>query len=526
MRSLLPLLLLLLLPLSGRTAARQVTPDGAAIPIASVRPASGGTAAPAVAVPGVQSPDSLQLAQLDRQLDAFFAALENEPVAVKNAEADFLIGSCTTDAVRNHVAIRIYDHYLQSRRMGDEGVAVYLADNWFSTGKVHFLNEIDAMNARIYAEFNRASLIGEPAPELRARTPDGGTADIPACSAGRVTVLYLYDTDCAKCKLETMLLRHAFAEKNFPVDFIAFYTGDDAGSWERYRAEQLVFEAPSLRMIHAWDQDFDTDFQRLYGVLQTPRMFLLDRQGVIIGRGLDTQALMQMLEALFPAIDYGSEASVRLYDEIFGALEPSVSVSDVRAVGERIAAMTAGQGDTLLYKQMTGDLLLYLSGRRGEGYKAGTVWVADSLVLACPQCWTTQEDSLQVLSLAGWTKELAALAPVGSRLPDLKVPGRLVTAKGGKSVRKSLRKVGGRPSYILFYTRGCELCRAERASVAALLRAEPKARVLEVDFDGLSETEPALAERLLQTFDLSALPFVIQTDRKGRILRKYLTLQR
>ena len=57
-----------------------------------------------------QTPDSLQLAALDAKLEEFFASLQSEPVAVKNAEADYLIGSCTTDAVRDHVAIRIYDH--------------------------------------------------------------------------------------------------------------------------------------------------------------------------------------------------------------------------------------------------------------------------------------------------------------------------------------------------------------------------------------------------------------------------------
>lgn len=471
------------------------------------------------------APDSLQLARLDRKLDEFFAALEGASVAEKNAEADFLLGSCTTDAVRNHVAVRIYDHYLRSNRMGDEGVAVHLADAWFATGKARFLNEIDEMNARIYAEFNRSSLIGEPAPALEALTPDGTPVDVPGCSRGRVTVLFLYDTGCAKCRLETMQLRQAFAQSDFPADFIAFYTGDDPGAWERFRKEQLAFDAPSLRMIHVWDPGLDSDFQRKYGVLQTPRLFLVGRDGVIVGRGLDTPALMRLLETMFPRMEYGSEASVRLYDEVFGALEPGVTEEDVRTVGERVAAMTLERGDTLLYKQMAGDLLYYLFGKRGEGYKAGTARVAEDLVLAHPECWTTQEDSLQVLGLAEWTAGLAAMAPVGSRVPALKVPGILVTAKGSRTVRRSLRKVGGRPSYILFLTPGCDLCRAEKEAIPALLQAEPEARVFAVDFDRLQAEGPALAGRLLQTFDLSALPFIIQTDRKGRILRKYLTLQ-
>ena len=472
-----------------------------------------------------QGPDSLQLALLDAKLDEFFAALENEPVAVKNAEADFLIGSCAEGPLRDHVAVRIYDHYIRSKRMGDEGVAVHLADDWFSAGKANFFNETDAMNARIYAEFNRRSLIGNPAPEVEAKTPDGTPLSVPACSRGRAAVLYLYDTDCAKCKLETMLLRNAFAEEDFPIDFIAFYTGDDGEAWERYRTEQLGFGAPSVRMVHVWDPELDSDFLRLYGVLQTPRMFLVDKEGIIIGRGLDTPALMQMLRALHPRLEYGSEASFRLFDEVFGALEPAVSGKDVRTVGKRIGRMTLERGDTLQYKQLSGDLLAWLSGKRGEAYKEGTAWVADSLVFSRPELWNTQEDTLQVLGLADLMKELLSLTPVGSRIPDIEVPGTLVTARGARPVRMSLRRVGGSPSYVIFHTQGCHLCQAEKDAVAPLLEANPKARILEVDVDRIDAEEPELAERLLETFDLFALPFILETDRKGRVVRKYLTLQ-
>ena len=467
-----------------------------------------------------QAPDSLQLAALDAKLDEFFRSLTTEPVAVKNAEADFLIGSCTTDAVRDHVAIRIYDHYMNSSLMGDEGVAVHLTDAWFIPGKAHFTNEIDLMNARIYAEFNRSTLLGEKAPVLMASRPDGSPARVP--SEGRISVIFLYDTDCSKCKLETMLLRAAFAEEDFPVDFIAFYVGDNAEEWARYRTEELAFKAPSLRLIHAWDPSLDTDFQRLYGVLQTPRLFVADRDGVIVGRGLDTQGLLKLLRSLLPKVEYGSEASQTLFGKVFGELEPSVTAEDVRMVADHLAETALAERDTLFYKQMTGDLLMYLSGQRGEGYKAGMGYVVDSLVLGRPQVWTTQEDSLQVLSLAGLMKDLLDRSPVGSKLPRLRVPGMLYSAGGAKAVRRSLRCLRG-PAYVFFYSEGCGTCEAEKAAIPTAVADGSK--VLLVNMDRLMAEESALAGKLLEVFDLSSLPFILQTDRKGRITRKYLSLQ-
>ena len=43
--------------------------------------------------------------------------------------------------------------------------------------------------------------------------------------------------------------------------------------------------------------------------------------------------------------------------------------------------------------------------------------------------------------------------------------------------------------------------------------------------DRIMADNPELAELLFESFDLSALPFIIQTDRKGVIERRYISLQ-
>lgn len=464
-----------------------------------------------------QAPDSLQLTALDAKLEEFFAALATEPVAVKNAEADFLISSCTTDAVRDHVAIRIYDHFINSPLMGDEGVAVHLTDTWFAPGKTHFTNEIDLMNARIYAEFNRASLLGEKAPVLEVLDPSGRKVRVPG--EDRLSILYLYDTDCAKCKLETTQLQRHFltASRTYDVDFYAFYTGSNAEAWASYRPQ---LDLQGIQVFHVWDPELDSDFQRLYGVLQTPRMLLIDRNGLVIGRGLDTPGLVNLLSQVLREPEYGSMQD--FYESLFSALEPDVTLEDIRTVGARIVSLA--EEDPLLYKQMTGDLLMYLSGQRGAAYKEGLAYVADSLVRGRPSLWTTENDRLQVLALADWMKELYDRAPVGSRLARIKVPGTLVTAKKTRQVRRSLRCLRG-PAYIGFLTEGCSICEAEQAAAKTVLAAEPKAKIFWIDMDRLMAEQPDLAERLLDTFDLSSLPYILKTDRKGRITGRYLSLQ-
>ena len=78
---------------------------------------------------------------------------------------------------------------------------------------------------------------------------------------------------------------------------------------------------------------------------------------------------------------------------------------------------------------------------------------------------------------------------------------------------------------ILFYTEDCNICKAEKTAAAALVSADPKARVLMVNVDRITASDPVLADRLFETFDLSSLPFIMETDRRGKILRRYITLQ-
>ena len=135
--------------------------------------------------------DSAVVAALDSRLDEYFAALEREPVQVKIGECDFMLESCADPLVKQYVAVRIYDHFLGSKVMGDEAVAVHMVDDWFVPGKVSMYSDIDLMNAKIYAQFHRSSLIGMAAPRLSLRDRDGNAVEAPTEGAVDGSLLHL-----------------------------------------------------------------------------------------------------------------------------------------------------------------------------------------------------------------------------------------------------------------------------------------------------------------------------------------------
>ena len=85
--------------------------------------------------------------ELGAKLDQYFIALAGEPAAVQNEECDFLIETCQDSLVRQYTALKIYDHYLKSKIMGDDAVAVHVARKWFLSGDVKMKTDEDLLNA-------------------------------------------------------------------------------------------------------------------------------------------------------------------------------------------------------------------------------------------------------------------------------------------------------------------------------------------------------------------------------------------
>ena len=151
--------------------------------------------------------------ELGTKLEEYLTALAGEPAGVQSKECDFLIASCQDALVRQYVALKIYDHYLQSKIMGDDAVAVHVAQEWFLSGKVAMAEEMDLMNAKVFVEFNKSSLIGMQAPVINTFAPDGSYVKVPGEG---YSVLYFYDTGCSTCKVESARLKAFVKEGKYP----------------------------------------------------------------------------------------------------------------------------------------------------------------------------------------------------------------------------------------------------------------------------------------------------------------------
>lgn len=472
-----------------------------------------------------QQLDSLKRASLDAKLEEYVAAIEPAGPDAQMEECDFLIESCADSLVRQYVALRLYDHYFSSKIMGAESVAIHILDKWFFTGEVRMPNDVDMLNARVYADFNRNSLLGAQAPRLDVRNMAGEGVTLYDAPSKRYSVLYFYDTGCARCKIETIKLRSLLEAEEYPVDLYAFYTGDNEDAWKEYVTERFVLDAEGVNVVHLWDPEMDSDFQRKYGVLQTPKMFLIRPDGKIAGRELDTDALGQILSSLFAEVNltYGGKEAMDLFSMMFQG-SPS-SPEEVRGVSDMIAQATLEKGDTLMFRQLAGDLLYYLASETGRGAKEGLAYHVDKYILNDGGVWVTTDDTLKVVGYARIVDDLLSKAAPGTRIKRIKVPGVLLTRSGEKEKVKDLAKIGAKDNIIIFHTDGCNICKAEISAARALVKADRRTRVFLINIDQVLADDPSLAAKLFDSFDLSSLPYILFTDKKGIIQSRYETLQ-
>lgn len=238
------------------------------------------------------SADSLRFARLDSLMLRYCEAMMPLDNDAKVRECDFLIESCHDSLTRQHVALTLFDHYRNAKLMGEEEVAIRIYDNWIDTKRIAMRSEFDALDADLFARFNRSSLIGMDAPSLHLRKPCGGFTDIPA--KGKTTLLFFYEPGCSKCRAEVELLPRALSTVDFPLELAAVYTGTDRKAWRQFR-RTIRSGNPLVKVRHFWDPEIDSGYQLKYAVIGTPRMYMIEPGGTIIGRRLEPDSLPQLL---------------------------------------------------------------------------------------------------------------------------------------------------------------------------------------------------------------------------------------
>lgn len=371
----------------------------------------------------------------------YLKSIVANPVDTINARIDSLIAQAAPDtAAQATIAGLAFDFFSTSPYMGQEAVAVHVADNYFLNHRLKWADDSTFPQLYAFAQFNRSSLVGMSAPELRMEDLDYNPRTLRLLHS-HFKVLFFYDTQCSNCRKQTASLVELLKNYHGPqISLYAVYTQSDRESWAEYAAKNFAqINNPDVLVYNVWDPQLDSDFQRKYGVLTTPSMFLIDSQNIIRGRKLDADALGQML-----SLDEAeSRQFASLFDKLFESMAP-LQDGDALLIADAFARRTSG--DSTMYRKTMSNLFDYCRSSQNYLIQKGAIDIAVKYIAGAPAYWSDE-----YLGMIVHQVELENRNPIGSKAMDAKLYDH-------RGRTRHLLDCDGVYHLILFHLVDCEDC--------------------------------------------------------------------
>jgi peroxiredoxin/predicted CopG family antitoxin len=204
---------------------------------------------------------------------------------------DFILEKAESDsAMTQFLAAYVFNHYMGSKIMGMENVVVHMIDNYYLAGKIHSRDEKFTKNIIDYADKRRETLIGKQAKNLKMETVDGKAEALYDIESPYILVCF-FEATCDHCRIEMPKIYKVFKDfKDRGLAGFCVYTQKDKNEWVKFISEHQMTD-----WINAWDPKNENDFRYTYSVYSVPQVYVLDKNRKIVGRGLESVSLAQLL---------------------------------------------------------------------------------------------------------------------------------------------------------------------------------------------------------------------------------------
>lgn len=442
------------------------------------------------------------------------------------AKVDSLI-AMSAENLRSIVAEEAFDLFYNSKIMGHEGVACHIAENYFLNGEIKLEDRDKLFLIKSFVMFNASSLVGKRAAELSLEDTSGRIVSLQeTIHGGEFTILYFYTDDCANCIAQTPGIMDVIDNYDRGVlSFYSVYTGTDSSRWKSYVGKHFFSYNPFVNWANVWDPDAGSSYHLLYGVVSTPKLFLIDRHGVIVGRNLDAGSLRQLLD------NFSAERDElhRLFDRCFAGGQTD------RLFVERTIDTVCGRifsnGD--LYKRVADELYLYLASADSYAMQQGSVYLAEKYIIARASLWNDEHYIMQL-------KE--AVRAFNMNRPGERAANLHLVNEGGASV--SLWDIGGKYKLLYFFKPDCGVCNETTAllkdlekryadaldcRIIAVNTARDRDRwikyIIENDLDWINLWDDTKSSVIFENYFLKEVPQIYLLDADNVVLAKNVTPQ-
>lgn len=222
---------------------------------------------------------------------------------------DYLVSmSGDTGLIFKYIVQYITNKYERSKIMGMDAVFVCMADKYYSTEKVWWLDSAQLAEILDTYETRKNLIIGQKAENIVLLDPEEnwkGLYDIEE----PYTVLIFWDPNCGHCKKELPKLKTFYDEwKSKGVEVFAVSTEFENKDWSAFLEKNElkdwvnVSDNPevnknAIKYITAGNTTLNSlNFRDYWDIFSTPQIYLLDKEKVIVGKRLAAEQLPDIIQ--------------------------------------------------------------------------------------------------------------------------------------------------------------------------------------------------------------------------------------
>lgn len=358
--------------------------------------------------------------------------------------SDYLIGVSKDSIMKTYVARFLFDKFFNSPIMGMETPAIYLANNYFLNGKLKGFHSEDLAMLNLFVEFNKNSLIGMSAPELKLESISGDSVSLNSIKS-KYTLLYFYDDECSVCKAESPKIKAVLSEFiNIEISVFAVFVQSSKDNWKVDISKNYSLDSiAGHNWYFMWDPDLKSEYQRLYGVISTPKLFLLDENKKIVGRNLNASSLKKLLQSLSVNEDEQKAKLFYFFTEYF----KNFDTKDSSSIDSAIKSLyDKSIQDKDLYTSLFSELYLFFKYSQDNNLKKRAVTLANNYILNRPEIWN--EDYIAHITKSRISAQKNPIGRVAQELSLSNLKGRKVVTN--KIVADSI--------ILVFFDFNCPVC--------------------------------------------------------------------
>jgi thiol-disulfide isomerase/thioredoxin len=232
----------------------------------------------------------------DRKLEDYFKLVVSTPDSF-NKEANRILSN-------NEDAKDMYKYSLwwltrqteNSKVMGMDESFVYIVENYYMKGKAFWLK--DSMLEKYYKRARQISpsTLGNPAANLKVADINGNIMSFgDEYIKHDYTLVTFWSSDCGHCKREVpaidSIVRTLLPKYN--IGIIGFHTEDVGEKWRSFVRDHKLTD-DLWRHVH--DPSGLSNYFSYFDVRATPDMYIVDRNGLIVGKHVDDKKIESLLQ--------------------------------------------------------------------------------------------------------------------------------------------------------------------------------------------------------------------------------------